>query len=46
MDQKFPTPKERELLMAAYHYINLHQQQFPDNEFLSKTLHVESPRVS
>ncbi len=45
MNHKLPTPKERQLLIESYQYINLHRK-FPDNEVLSEALHVEAPRVS
>src|SRR5688572_19427457 len=45
MNKKLPTPKEHQLLIEAYQHINLYQR-FPDNETLSKNLHVEPPRIS
>lgn len=45
MNKKLPTPKEHQVLIEAYHHINL-CQEFPGNETLSKILHVEPPRIS
>lgn len=45
MKHELPTLKERELLILVHQYINAHRK-FPDNEILSRELHVQTPRIS